>query len=59
MCMKIIVAIRGRSEGDWYSSAHVQRMEARGKQSSSLTSVAKDNMTLEIYEADSLLSDGK
>lgn len=46
----LIVAIRGRSEGNWYTSAHVQRMEVRGKQSSSLTSVAKDNMTLEIYE---------
>ena len=55
----LIVAIRGWSEGDWYTSAHVQRMEVRGKQSSSLTSVAKDNMTLEIYEADSLLPDGK
>lgn len=48
--MKVMVAIRGRSEGDWHTSAHVQKMETRGGVSSSLTSVAKDNMVLEMYE---------
>lgn len=44
------MAIRGRSEGDWYSSAHFQKVEIRGYRSSSLTSVAKDNMIMEIHE---------
>lgn len=44
------MAIRGRSEDDWYSSSHFQRVELRGYQTSSLTSVAKDNMITEIYE---------
>lgn len=44
------MAIRGRSEGDWYSSAHFQKLEIRGYRSSSLTSVAKDNMIMGIYE---------
>lgn len=47
---KIAVAIRGRSDGDWSSSAHFQKLEVRGNKTSSLTSINKDNMILEIYE---------
>ena len=46
-----IVAVRGRSIGDWHNSPHEQRIELRGqKKSSSITSVAKDNMLLIVYE---------
>lgn len=45
-----IIAIRGRSFGDWHNSPHEQRIEFRGEMSSSLTSVAKDNMLLIAYE---------
>lgn len=44
------MAIRGRSEGNWYTSEHTQKIEFRGLQSSSLTSVAKDNMIIYMYE---------
>lgn len=48
---RIAIAIRGRSDGDWFSSAHFQKLEVRGKQkTSSLTSINKDNMILEYYE---------
>lgn len=47
---KIAVAIRGRSDGDWFSSAHFQKLEVRGNKTSSLTSICKDNMILDIYE---------
>ncbi len=46
-----VIAIRGRSDGEWFSSSHFQKVEVRGKKSSSLTSVAKDNMIMEVYEA--------
>lgn len=45
-----IIAVRGRSVGDWYNSSHEQRIELRGQKSSSLTSVAKDNLLFEMYE---------
>ena len=46
-----MIAVRGRSVGDWwYNSPHEQRIELRGQKSSSLTSVAKDNMLLIVYE---------
>ena len=45
-----IVAVRGRSIGDWYNSQHEQRIELIGKKSSSITSVTKDNMLLIVYE---------
>ena len=45
-----IVAVRGRSIGDWHNSPHEQRIELRGQKSSSLTSVAKDNLLFEMYE---------
>lgn len=46
-----IVAIRGRSIGDWFSNPHFQKVEPRGQKTSSLTSVVKDNMIIEIYES--------
>lgn len=49
--MKIMIAIRGRSKGEWHMASHFQNLEVRGKMSSSLTSVAKDNLILEGYEA--------
>ena len=45
-----IVAVRCRSIGDWYNSPHEQRIELRGKKSSSITSEAKENMLLIVYE---------
>ncbi len=48
-----VIAIRGRSEREWFSSPHFQKIEVRGKKSSSLTSVTKDNMIMEMYEATS------
>lgn len=48
---RIAIAVRGRSDGDWFSSAHFQKMEVRGNtKTSSLTSYYKDNMILECYE---------
>lgn len=47
---RIVIAMRGRSEGDWWTSAHFQKVEIRGFKTSSLTSVAKDNMIMGIYE---------
>ena len=47
--MSIIVAIRTRADGEWYESAHFSNMEFRGDLTSSITSVAKDNLVLEIY----------
>ena len=38
-----ICAIRGRSDGDWYNSEHIQRLEIGGEISNSITSVLKDN----------------
>lgn len=50
--MKIFLscAMRGRSDGDWHSSAHQQRLEIGGGISNSITSVLKDFMICEIYE---------
>lgn len=48
---KLVIATRGRSDGEWYTSSHFQKLEIRGIKTSSLTSVAKDNMIMEIYEA--------
>lgn len=45
-----MAAIRGRSNGDWHSSTHFQKLEIRGGKSSALTSIAKDNMVLMVYE---------
>ena len=45
-----MIAVRGRSIGDWHNSSHEQRIELRGKKSSSITSVTKDNMLLIVYE---------
>lgn len=45
-----MVAIRGRSNGDWHCSEHFQKMEIRGCKSSVLTSIAKDNMVVSLYE---------
>lgn len=40
-----IAALRGRSNGDWYSSEHFQKLEVFGGCSSNnITSVAKDNL---------------
>lgn len=50
--MNIIVAIRTRSDGEWHATAHYSNMEIRGGITSSITSVAKDNLLLEIYEGE-------
>ena len=47
---RIATSIRGRSNGDWYHSYHYQKLEVLGKKSSTITSVYKDNMILEIFE---------
>lgn len=43
-------AVRGRSEGEWHNSSHRQSLELRGQKSSSLTSVAKDNTLIILYD---------
>ena len=45
-----MIAIRGRSDGDWFLSEHFQKTELRGNKTSSVTSVTKDNMVIECYE---------
>lgn len=50
MKMIRICAIRGRSDGYWYSSDHIQRLEVGGIISNSITSVLKDNLLLEIKD---------
>lgn len=47
-----IMAVRGRSEGDWHNSVHKQKFELGTDTSNSLTSVAKDNYVVELYEED-------
>ena len=42
-----ICAIRGRSDGDWYNSKHLQRLEIGGEISNSITSVQKHNYIFE------------
>ena len=46
----ISCAMRGRSDGDWHSSVHQQKIEMGGVISNSVTSVLKDFMICEIYE---------
>jgi hypothetical protein len=47
----LIVASRGRSKGDWSESEHFQNLEInRTGATNSITSVAKDNYVLELYE---------
>ena len=48
--MEIIVALRTRSSGDWHSSDHFANLEIRGAFTSSLTSVQKDNLVMEIWQ---------
>ena len=45
-----IMEVRGRSQGDWHTSSHHQKCELGTDISNSLTSVAKDNYIVEIYE---------
>lgn len=46
-CMKnIVIAIRGRNLIDHT----IQKIEARGNQTNSLTTVAKDNMIMQFFE---------
>lgn len=45
-----VIAIRGRSDGDWFLSEHFQKIELRLNKTSSVTSVSKDNMVIECYE---------
>lgn len=54
--MNIIVAIRTRSDGEWHATAHYSNMEIRGGLTSSITSVAKDNLLLEIYEGENKMT---
>lgn len=49
--MKYPIAIRTRSEGDWFGTEHFQNMEIRNDGTSgAITSVQKCHMMLEIYE---------
>ena len=47
-----IAAQRGRSEGDWHTNKHRQKLEIQGGVSNSITSVQKDNYVIEIYGMD-------
>lgn len=44
------MAIRGRSNGDWHTSQHYQKIEVGGDTANSITSVAKDNYVIEIIK---------
>jgi hypothetical protein len=46
----LIGAMRGRSEGDWYHSEHRQMLETRCDATNSITTVAKDNYVIEVYD---------
>lgn len=49
----ISCAIRGRSDGDWHSNEHSQRLEIRSERyANSITSVQKDSLVLLIDETD-------
>lgn len=45
-----IMAMRGRSNGDWHTSQHYQKIEVGGDTANSITSVAKDNYVIEIIK---------
>ena len=45
-----VMAMQGRSKGDWHTSAHNQQCELGDDITNSLTSVAKDNYVVEFYE---------
>ena len=47
---RIAVAMRTRSEGDWYDSDHHMKLEKGGEIANSITSVQKDCLILE-YES--------
>ena len=47
-----VMAIRGRSKGNWHTSEHNQQCELGEDITNSLTSVAKDNYVVEFYEED-------
>lgn len=49
--MKILTcAIRGRSDGDWYTSEHHQCLEIGGDISNAVTSVSKDSLIILIED---------
>lgn len=51
--MKILsCAMRGRSEGEWYSTPHRQRLEIGTAISNAVTSVLKDCLIIEIKNDD-------
>lgn len=50
---RIVVAMRTRSEGDWYSTRHHMRLEKGGEIANSITSVQMDCMILEYEDNDS------
>nr|DAG34597.1 MAG TPA: hypothetical protein [Caudoviricetes sp.]DAP12877.1 MAG TPA: hypothetical protein [Bacteriophage sp.] len=43
-------ASRGRSDGDWYSNPHSQRLEIGDCISNAISSIAKDFMIIINYE---------
>ena len=47
-----VMAMRGRSKGDWHTSEHNQQCELGEDITNSLTSVAKDNYVVEIYDTE-------
>lgn len=43
-------AMRGRSDGEWHTSDHHQKLEIGDELANSITSIAKDSLICEIYE---------
>ena len=43
-------ASRGRSDGEWYSSQHLQRLEIGANISNAISTIAKDFMMLIVYD---------
>ena len=50
MISYLTCASRGRSDGEWYTSEHRQRLEIGTTISNAISTIAKDFMTLIVYE---------
>lgn len=50
--MIVSCAIRGRSDGEWYTTEHRQKLEIGSGVAYSITSVSKDSLILIVNEKD-------
>ena len=52
-------AIRGRSDGDWHTSEHRQRLEIGDNIANSITSVNKDSLIILIEDEEIKVKDSE